>query len=118
MKLVDKNGMALVSEDDLRHLQALRVLFKRHRDAVVIMFKLSKENRPITNMLSKLWRISDDILDELRQIKEVEDYGMDNCELGKHYGNISGNHQGNRVNHGSVEKRQGDNCVESNQGVL
>jgi hypothetical protein len=117
MKLVDKNGMALVSEDDLRHLQALRVLFKRHRDAVVITFRLSKESRPITNMLSKLWRISDDILDELRQIKEVSD-GMDNCELGKHYGNLSGNHQGNRVDNGRVEKRQGDKCVESNQGVL
>jgi hypothetical protein len=82
MKLTDRNGMTLVSESDLQRLHNLKTLFKQHRDTVATAFKFSKDNRPITNLLSKLWRISDDIMEEIRHIGEVENASIDCKDTG------------------------------------
>jgi hypothetical protein len=79
VNLIDRNGMTLISQKDIDHLHNLKHLFKIYRDTVAIVFKFSQENRPVTNLMSKLWRISDEIMAEMRCIGEVQDASV-NCK--------------------------------------
>lgn len=74
MDLKTKDGLTLVSEDDFKSLLEMKSLFKKHRDTVATIFKLSKEKSPaeLANLMSKLWRISDEIMDEMRKLGEEE----------------------------------------------
>ncbi len=68
MELQTKDGMTLVSVDDLEHLRSLKHLFKNFRDTVAFAHIQSKEGKPIVNLTSKMWRISDKILDKLKKL--------------------------------------------------
>lgn len=71
LELKTQTGMSIVSTDDIEHLKKLKTHFKRFRDTNAVVFQYIKENRPVDNLISKLWRISDEIMDEMRRIGEV-----------------------------------------------
>lgn len=71
MELVDRNGLKLLKETDFEHLQNLKTLFKQQRNTVAIIVQFTNENRPTANLMSKLWRISDKVLEEMKKIEEV-----------------------------------------------
>lgn len=72
MELKTKDGMRVVSDVEWESIEKLRILFKRHRDTVAVIFQFSKEGKPVTNLMSKMWRIADDIMDEMRKFGGVQ----------------------------------------------
>jgi len=72
MKLETQNGMTLVSDNDLKSIHTLRRLFKNHRDTVAVIYNFQKENKDVVNLMSKMWRISDEILAEMKKMGEID----------------------------------------------
>lgn len=73
LELKTQDGMSIVSDEEIRNLKKMQSLFKRFRDTNAIIFQNLKEGRPVDNLISKLWRISDEIMEGMRQIGEVQD---------------------------------------------
>ena len=68
-----ETGMSIVSNEDLERLKKMRVLFKRFRDTNVEVFNFLRTGRSPEHLVSKLWRISDEIIGEMKKIGEVQD---------------------------------------------
>jgi len=73
LELKTQEGMSIVSDEEIQNLKKMQSLFKRFRDTNAIVFQNLKEGRPVDNLISKLWRISDEIMEGMRQIGEVSD---------------------------------------------
>jgi hypothetical protein len=82
MDLKTKDGMILIAQADLDRLHAIRNLFKRYRNTVAVMVRFQSEQKPITNLLSKMWCISDEILLKIGKIGGCEDEGNHSEDTG------------------------------------
>lgn len=86
LNLKTQQGMSIVSDQDIAHLKKLHLLFKRFRETNAIVFQYLKEGKPVDALVSKLWRISDEIIGEMRQIGEmsnVQPKGVSPCPMEK-----------------------------------
>jgi len=82
MELKTKDGMILMAQTDLDRLHAIRNLFKQYRNTVAVMVKFSQEQKPITNLMSKMWRISDELIIEISKIGGTEDADNHSADTG------------------------------------
>jgi hypothetical protein len=73
MNLKTQNGMTLINDEDLKCLHNMKCLFHRFRDTNAIMFQYMKNGKPIDNLSSKLWRISDEIMIEMKRLEGLND---------------------------------------------
>lgn len=61
MRLETKDGMILIRQQDLESLHQLKHLVTNFRDTIAFLKRSQKENKPIDNLLSKLWRLAEEI---------------------------------------------------------